>query len=146
MQPRFPGSPVGSRLLENITNCFAVETRLSVFFQVVLTAISRFQSTEENFQLKAQAIQECQETTLSSIWKSFSPSHCRKGVETCNGSVIRNHLRRVGFYTDMSKQCLGDILQINQMAESPDQLWTIPSCLPIHSMTQTSIYSRNEII
>lgn len=67
---------------------------------------------------------------------SHPPIAGKEWKHACNGSNIESHLRRVGFYVDSSKQCLGDIPQINQMVESPDQLWTIPSCLSTHSTSQ----------
>lgn len=100
-----------------------METRLSVFFQAVPQAISRFQSTEGNFQLRRP--------THPRMPGNYFKVHTHPLQEWRKRELHqKSHIEECDFYTDMSKQCLGEILETNQRVESSEQPRTTPSRPP----------------
>lgn len=103
-----------------------METRPPVFFQAVLKAISRFHSTEENFQKSNSS-----KNAGKLLWALFEV-HTLFLLERSKSIQWKlhqkSHLKSVLLHKYV--KTMGEILQVNQMVYSPDQPWTIPSNLP----------------
>lgn len=144
MQPRFPGSPASSHLLENIINWFAVETKLSVFFQVVPQAISRSHSTEENFQLKSPTHPRMLANYFELYWGSL-PALVGKEEKHAMETSPKVTCWRVYFCTDYVKA----MFRRNPVNKSDGIISRPTMDLQAYlspSMSQISKYSRNQIL